>query len=206
MLSVAAVLALAGRDASTTTLVLAGVAVNAIAGALTALALNLAPSPYAALEIVFWLLGSLADRSTDHLALALPPILVGTALVLATGRSLDALTLGEEAAQTLGVSLPRLRLLIVIGVAMSVGGIVSVTGGIGFVGLVVPHLLRPFVAYEPRRLLLPSALAGAVLLLAADLASRLVPTNSPLQIGVVTAMVGAPFFLYLVVTTRRTMP
>jgi iron complex transport system permease protein len=203
MASVVFVLALAGRDTSTTTLVLAGVAINAIAGAFTALALNLAPSPYAALEIVFWLLGSLADRSFDHVALAAPPLVAGVLLLAGTGRALDTLALGEEAARSLGVALDRLRWQTVLGVALSVGAVVSVSGGIGFVGLVVPHLLRPLVGHEPRRLLWPSALAGGALLLAADLVARVLPTNAPLQIGVVTAMVGAPFFLYLVVTLRR---
>jgi iron complex transport system permease protein len=197
--------ALAGRDASMLSLVLAGVAVSSFAGALTALALNLAPSPYAALEIAYWLLGSLADRALVDVYVAVPLMALGWVLLLTTGRSLDALTLGEDAARSLGVDLDRLRLTLVVGIALAVGAAVSVSGAIGFVGLVVPHLLRPLVGYEPGRLLLPSALGGAVLLLASDLVVRLVSTGIELKLGVVTALVGAPFFLSLVLSTRRTM-
>jgi iron complex transport system permease protein len=196
---------LAGRDSSMLSLVLAGVAVSSFAGALTALALNLAPSPFAALEIAYWLLGSLADRALSDVYMAVPLMALGWALVLTTGRALDALTLGEDAARSLGVDLDRLRLTLVVGIALAVGAAVSVSGAIGFVGLVVPHLLRPLVGYEPGRLLLPSALGGAVLVLAADLVVRLVSTGIELKLGVVTALVGAPFFLSLVLSTRRTM-
>ena len=196
---------LAGRDSSMLSLVLAGVAVSSFAGALTALALNLAPSPFAALEIAFWLLGSLADRSLADVYIAVPLMALGWALVLTTGRALDALTLGEDSARSLGVDLGRLRLTLVLGIALSVGAAVSVSGAIGFVGLVVPHILRPFVGHEPGRLLLPSALGGAVLVLAADLVVRLISTGIELKLGVVTALVGAPFFLSLVLSTRRAM-
>jgi iron complex transport system permease protein len=197
--------ALAGRDSSMLSLVLAGVAVSSFAGALTALALNLAPSPFAALEIAFWLLGSLADRTLTDVYVAVPLMALGWALVLTTGRALDALTLGEDAARSLGVDLGRLRLTLVVGIALAVGAAVSVSGAIGFVGLVVPHLLRRFVGYQPGRLLVPSALGGAVLVLAADLVVRLVSTGIELKLGVVTALVGAPFFLSLVLSTRRAM-
>ena len=197
--------ALAGRDSSMLSLVLAGVAVSSFAGALTALALNLAPSPFAALEIAFWLLGSLADRTLTDVYVAAPLMALGWALVLTTGRALDALTLGEDAARSLGVDLGRLRLTLVVGIALAVGAAVSVSGAIGFVGLVVPHLLRRFVGYQPGRLLMPSALGGAVLMLAADLVVRLVSTGIELKLGVVTALVGAPFFLSLVLSTRRAM-
>ncbi|MFH3480981.1 FecCD family ABC transporter permease [Xanthobacter variabilis] len=196
-LATAVLLALARRGASTTALILAGVALNSLAGALTALALNLSPSPYATLEIVFWLMGSLADRSLQHVMLALPFILVGAALVLSTARGLDALTLGEETAESLGFSLPRLRLLAIAGTAAMVGASVAVSGTIGFVGLVVPHLLRPLVGHRPGRLLLVSALAGAALTLGADVLVRLIPSRPELKLGVVTALIGAPFFLLL---------
>jgi iron complex transport system permease protein len=197
------VLALAGRGASPLTLILAGVAVTSLAGALTSLALNLAPSLYAALEIVFWLLGSLADRSLDHVWLAAPFMIAGWAVLLSLGRPLDALSLGDEAARSLGFDIGKVGTWLVIGTALSVGAAVAVAGSIGFVGLVVPHLLRPLVAHRPSRLLVPSMLGGAALLLGADIVVRLVSASPELQLGVVTALVGAPFFLALVLNARR---
>lgn len=196
-IATAALLGLAARGAGTTLLILAGVAIGSLAGALTSLALNLAPSPYAALEVVFWLMGSLADRSLDHVALALPFMVAGWVLVLLTGPALDALTLGEEAAESLGFPLRRVRLLVIGGTAAAVGASVAVAGAIGFVGLVVPHLVRPLVGHRPGRLLLASGLAGAALTLGSDILVRLVPTRPELKLGVVTALVGAPFFLML---------
>lgn len=201
--AVALIRALAGRQSSTLTLILAGIAVSAFAGALTALALNLAPNPFAALEIVFWTLGSLEDRSMEHVALAAPFMLAGWAMLAGLGRALDALTLGEEAAGSLGVPLVRLRHLVVLGTAAAVGASVAVAGTIGFVGLVVPHLLRPLVGARPSRLLLASALGGAAMLLAADIAVRLVLPERDLKLGVVTALVGAPLFFRLVIAERR---
>lgn len=198
----AVLLALAARGAGTVMLILAGVALSSLAGALTALALNLAPSPYAALELVFWLMGSLADRSLVHVALALPFMAVGWVVVLATGPALDALTLGEDAAESLGFPLRRVRLLVIGGTAAAVGASVAVAGAIGFVGLVVPHLVRPLVGHRPGRLLAASGLAGAALTLGADIAVRLVPTRPELQLGVVTALIGAPFFLVLLARLR----
>lgn len=196
---------LAGSRSDVATLILAGVAVTAFAGALTALALNLSPNPFAALEVVFWILGSLADRSMSHVWLAGPFMVVGWAMLAVLGRALDALTLGEEAALSLGIRLHRVQALAVFGTAVSVGAATSVSGAIGFVGLVVPHLMRPLVGARPSRLLLTSALAGAALLLAADVAVRIISPTSELKLGVVTALVGAPFFLWLIVKTRRSM-
>ena len=201
--SVALLYVLAGRDSGVLTLILAGIAVSSFSGAITSLALNLAPSPYAALEIVHWLLGSLADRSMDHVSLTAPLMAAGWVLLLASGRALNALSLGEEATHTLGFSLSRIRLQVILGTALSVGAAVSVTGGIAFVGLVVPHLLRPVVGHEPSRLLLASALGGAALLLAADIAVRLVSGPIELKLGVLTALVGAPFFLLLIWRIRK---
>ena len=195
---------LAGRGAGTLTLILAGVAVNAFAGALTALALNLSPNPFAALEIVFWQMGSLADRSLTHVGLSLPLMIVGWALLFSTARGLDALSLGEETAASLGIALPRLRLCVVLGTAFAVGAAVAVSGVIGFVGLVVPHLLRGFVGHRPGRLLLASALGGAALVLFADIAVRVVPTSVELKIGVLTALIGAPIFVLIVRNLQRT--
>lgn len=196
-LATAFLLTLARRGAGTATLILAGVALNSLSGALTALALNLAPSPYAALEVVFWLMGSLSDRSQLHVAVALPSMIVGWGLVLATARAMDALTLGEDTAASLGFSLRRVRLLVVGGAAAAVGASVAVAGAIGFVGLVVPHLMRPLVGHRPGRLLPVSGLAGAALTLGADILVRLIPTRPELKLGVVTALIGAPFFLLL---------
>ncbi len=203
LLAVLLLYALAGRNAGTLTLILAGVAINGFAGAATALALNLAPNPYAVSEIVFWMMGSLSDRSTTHVVLAAPLILVGLGLLVTSGRALDALSLGEEAAISLGVPLARLRGQLVLGTALAVGASVAVVGAVGFVGLVVPHLLRPLVGHQPSRLLLPSALGGAVLVLAADIAIRTIPLGAELKLGVVTALLGAPFFLWLVLRLRE---
>jgi len=200
-----AIALLAGRDSGVLSIILAGIAITALANALTALALNLAPSPYAALEIVFWLLGSLADRSLQHLWLALPLTLVGWLLLLSCGRALSALSLGEEVAQTLGFDLRRERLKVIAGTAACVGAAVAVSGTIGFIGLVVPHLLRPLVGHDPARLLPVSALGGACLLLAADIAVRSLTVSPELKLGVVTALVGAPFFLHLILQTRRSL-
>jgi iron complex transport system permease protein len=192
---------LAGRG-SVLTLVLAGVAVSSLSAALMSLALNLSPNPYAAAEIMFWLLGSVTDRSMDHFLLAGPLMALGWLMLAASARSLDALSLGEEAAASLGVDLKRTRALVITGTAISVGAGTAVVGGIGFIGLVVPHLLRPLVGHTPSRLLLASALGGGILLLAADILIRLVSSGVELKLGVLTAIVGAPFFLWLILKAR----
>ncbi len=194
--------ALAGRRTGAVTLILAGVAVSSLAAALTALALNLAPNPFAASEMLYWLMGSLTDRSLLHVWMAAPLIVIGSTLLLATARSLDGLSLGEAVAQNLGVDLAALRWRVIAGTALSVGAATAVCGSIAFVGLVVPHLLRPWVGYEPSRLLIPSFLAGAALVLLADVALRLMSPLGDLRLGVLTALIGAPFFLWLVLKTR----
>jgi iron complex transport system permease protein len=194
--------ALAGRGTGTMTLILAGVAITSFAGALTSLALNLAPNPYAVTEIVYWLLGSLTDRSLPHVWLVLPLMVVGWILILLSGPALDALTLGEDTASSLGFNLGRLRLQLIGGTALAVGSAVAVTGTIGFVGLVVPHLLRPLVAHQPGRLLLASGFGGAALTLAADISVRLLPIRPELKLGVVTAIIGAPFLFSLIYRLR----
>lgn len=199
-------LLLAGARGGSLTLILAGIAVGAMAGALTALVLNLSPNPYAAAEIVFWMLGSLADRSFTHVWLALPFMAAGWMLLALLGRSLDALTLGEDVAETVGVRLGAARLMLVAGVAASVGAGVAVAGAVGFVGLVVPHILRPLVGAVPSRLLAASALGGAAMVLAADVSVRLIAPDRDLKLGVVTAIVGAPIFLHLIYKTRREAP
>ena len=194
-----------GRN-GTVALVLAGAAVSSLTAAGIALALNFAPNPYAAYEIMSWLLGSLADKSWMQVLLVLPFAAAGCALLAMTGRALDALSLGEAQAQSLGINLLRLTALVVAGTALSVGAVTSVVGAIGFIGLVAPHLVRPLVGYAPRRVLLPSALAGAVLLLCADIAARLVHTNPELRLGVFTSLLGTPFFFWLVVRIRKVAP
>jgi iron complex transport system permease protein len=203
--SVFALLAVAGRNAGLLLLILAGLAISSLAGALTSLVMNLSPNPFAALEISFWLLGSLEDRSFRHVVLALPFIVAG-AIILWSGRNaFRVLSLGEEAAETLGVNVARLRLLVIGGVALGVGAAVAVSGAIGFVGLVAPHLMRPLIGHDPGRLLLPSALTGAALLLAADIGVRIIPSTTDIKVGVLTSMIGVPFFLYLILRERRAL-
>jgi iron complex transport system permease protein len=203
--SVFLLLAVAGRNSSLLLLILAGLAISSLAGAGTALAMNLAPNPFAALEIAFWLLGSLEDRSSRHVLLALPFISIAALLLFSQRGAFRALTLGEEAAQSLGVDVARLRLVVIFGVALGVGASVAVAGTISFIGLIAPHLMRPFVGYDPARLLLPAALTGSALLLTADIAVRLIPSSSDIKVGVLTAIIGVPFFLYLIVRERRSL-
>lgn len=196
--AVGLILTLAGPGGQSLALILAGIAISALAGALTSLVLNLSSNPYAANEIIFWMMGSLADRSWLHVAIAMPLMAVGWALLATTRRGLDALTLGEDAAASMGIDLTRLRLRLVIGVAASVGAATAVAGAIGFVGLVVPHLLRRAVNARPAHLLAASALGGAAMVLAADIAVRVILPGRDLKLGVVMALIGAPVFLHLI--------
>lgn len=200
-----ALFALASRDASVLTLILAGIGINALATALTSLAFNFAPNPFTLQDMVMWMLGSLQNRSFTDIGLAGPFMVVGWIMMFGVGQGLAALSLGEDAAQSLGVDLKRLRLKVVLGTALSVGAAVSVCGAIGFVGLVVPHLARYLIGFSPRHLLLPSGLLGGLMILLADLLTRLPLWHTDLRLGVVTAVVGAPFFLYVVVRTRGAM-
>ncbi len=184
---------------------LAGVILNTLASAGVALALSLAPNPWASSEITTWLMGSLADRSVLDVRLALPFMAAGAAVLLATGRALDALTLGETGARALGVSLPRTQAMIAVGAGLACGAAVAVTGVIGFVGLITPHLVRRLVGSQPSRLLVPSALGGAGLLLSADILVRLTPGANEVHVGVAMAALGAPFFLALLISMRRSL-
>ncbi|QBF30196.1 iron ABC transporter permease [Thalassococcus sp. S3] len=206
LLGVVLVVVLAGPRGSSLTLILAGIAISALAAALTSLVLNLSPNPFAANEIVFWMMGSLADRSMTHVWIALPFMAVGWVTLATLGRGLDALTLGEDAAGAMGISLARLRLKLILGTASVVGAATAVAGAIGFVGLVVPHILRPLVCAQPSKLLWASALGGAIMVLAADIAVRLILPERDLKLGVVTALIGAPLFLHLIYKTRRQLP
>ena len=203
--SVFVLLSIAGRNAGLLLLILAGLAISSLAGAATALVMNLSANPFAALEIAFWLLGSLEDRSFRHVTLALPFIVAGAIVLLSQRSAFRALSLGEETAQSLGVDVGRARLLVIAGVALGVGGAVAVSGTIGFIGLVAPHLMRPLIGYDPARLLVPSALTGAALLAAADIAVRIIPSTTDIKVGVLTSIIGVPFFLYLIVRERRAL-
>ncbi len=203
LVSIGGLVLIAGKRASLAVILLAGLALASFAGAMTALILNLAPNPFIALEVAFWLLGSLEDRSSDHLFIAAPFVIASWVVLMANARAFRALTLGEDAAASLGVDLLRTRLLVVIGVALGVGACVAVAGSIGFVGLVAPHLVRRASGFDPARVMLPGALAGAALLLAADVAVRIVPAAVELKVGVVTALIGVPFFLMMIFGERR---
>jgi iron complex transport system permease protein len=195
-----------GSGGGTIMLVLAGAAVSALAAAGISLALNFAPNPYAAYEIMTWLLGSLSDRSWLQVELVSPFIVIGILMLIATARSLDALALGEAQAQSLGIDLRKLYVFAVFGTALAVGAATAVTGAIGFIGLVAPHLVRPLVRHQPSRVLIPAALAGALLLLIADMATRLIQVGPELKLGVLTSLIGTPFFFWLVVRLRKLAP
>lgn len=194
---------LSRSGAGAVALILTGVAIASFATALTALALSYSANPYAMSEMVFWMLGSLKDRTMADVAYALPLVAVGTALLMSAARGLDALTLGEDAARSLGIDVASVRGRVVLGVALATGAATAAAGAVSFVGLVVPHLLRPLYGHQPSRLILPSALGGAVLVSAADVGLRLVAPDGQLLLGVVTAMLGVPFFLWLILKMRR---
>lgn len=201
-LSVGLVMGLAGPRGGALALILAGIAISALAGAATSLVLNLSPNPFAANEIVFWMMGSLVDRSMLHVRIAVPVMIAGAVILWPAARALRALSLGEDAAASMGISLRALRLRLVLGTAALVGGATAVAGTVGFVGLVVPHLLRRAVGGDPGRLLGASALGGAAMVLAADIAVRVILPGRDLKLGVLTALIGAPFFLQLILRLR----
>lgn len=206
VLAMGLLLAVVLTNASMLTLILAGVILNSFTAALTALALNLSPNPFAYNDIMFWLMGSLSNRSFADILLILPFLGLGWGMMAASLRPLGATVLPDEAALSLGVNLKLTRGLVIGGVALGVGATVAVSGVIGFVGLIAPHLVRPLVGHDPARVLVPSALAGAILLVGADVLIRLLPGGANLRLGVVTALLGAPFFLYYLLAARRTMP
>ncbi|HMC92801.1 MAG TPA: iron ABC transporter permease [Allosphingosinicella sp.] len=195
-------LALAGRRAEVATLLLAGLAISALAGALTTVALALAPSPFAFYDAYEWLMGSLVDRSLAQAAFAAVPALATIFLLARHARALDSLALGEETAEAFGYDLTRLRVELVCLSAVGVGACVAVCGAIGFIGLVAPIFARRLTRGHPGRAIVPAALIGASLMTAADLVTRVAPMGRALPIGVVTALLGAPFFLWLVVRMR----
>ena len=195
--------AIAGRTGGIALFTLAGLMVASLAGALTALAISMAPNAFAMSEIVLWLNGALTDRSWREVWIAGPLVGAGTVLLWRTGRSLDALTLGEPVARSLGIDTSRLLWLLVVGIGLTVGASVAVAGIIGFVGLIVPHLVRPFTDRRPSQLIVPSALAGALLVLLADSVVRVLPLVTELRLGIALSLLGAPFFLWLLLRMRR---
>ena len=199
--------AIAGRQGSIALFTLTGMMIASLAGALTSLAISLSPNPFALSEIVTWLMGALADRSWREVWIAAPPTFAGLVLLRLASPALDAMTLGEAAARSLGVDPARLLWLMIAGVGLIVGSGVAVAGIIGFVGLMVPHLVRPFTRQLPSATLWPSALAGALLLLVADCLCRLIPlAGGELRLGIALSLIGAPFFLHLLLRLRRGLP
>lgn len=201
-IALAGLLLLAGPRAETATLLLAGIAISAITGAATALALALAPSPFAFYDAYDWLMGSLVDRSLPQLVFAAVPALAASAYCIARSRALDTLALGEDTAEAMGIDLRALRRNVIVATAIGVGAAVSVCGAVGFIGLVGPVLARRLVRNHPGRAVLPASLIGALLLLVADIAIRFAPPDRTVPVGVLTALIGAPFFLVLVAQMR----
>ena len=192
-----------GRGGGPIGFILGGMVLSTLAGALTAFVISIAPNPFAASEIINWLMGALTDRLMEDVLTALPFMAIGALLLLTTGRALDALTLGENGAKSLGIDLFRLQWMIVLGVGLSVGASVAVSGVVGFVGLIVPHLIRSFYGEQPSRILVPSALGGAILTLTADSLVRLIPGPGEMRLGIAMAVLGAPFFLLLLIRYRK---
>ena len=190
------------RTRSAVTLLLVGIGLSSFSAALMALLMNLAPNPFTLADMINWTLGTVANRSLADLVYAAPFLVLGMAIMLATRRGLAALTLGEEAAEGVGVDLARQRLAVILGAGLATGSAVSLAGAIGFVGIVAPHLVRPLVGHDPARLLAPSALLGALILVLADIGVRLLPTDAELRLGVVAALVGAPIFVWIAARGR----
>ncbi len=185
------------KTRSVVTLILIGVGLSSFAGAAMSLLMNFAPNPFALSDMVNWMLGSVSNRSLNDLTLAAPFMALGVGILVFSRRGLSALTLGEEAAEGLGLDLKRQRLLVVIGAGLATGAAVSLAGAIGFVGIIAPHAVRPFVRHDPALTLLPAGLLGGLLLIVADIAVRLLPTTSELKLGVVAALIGAPAFVWI---------
>lgn len=190
------------RTQSVVTLILIGVGLSSFAGALMSLMMNLAPNPFSLTEMVNWMLGSVANRSFSEIYFASPFLIAGTAILWFSRRGLSALTLGEEAASGIGLNLRNQRILTVVGAGLATGASVALAGAIGFVGIVAPHIIRPFVNHDPARSLLPSALLAGLILVLADIGVRIMPTDQELKLGVVAALVGAPAFIWIAMQRR----
>lgn len=202
-LAATSLLAIIGaRMSSMITLILIGVGISSFATAVMALLMNLAPNPFSLADMVNWMLGSVANRSFDDLALAAPFIAVGSAILVGGKRNLSALTLGEETAEAIGLNVSRARILVVTGAGLVTGAAVSIAGAIGFVGIVAPHLVRPWVCFDPARTLIPSGMLAGIILVSADILVRVLPTSSELKLGVVAALLGAPAFIFIAAQRR----
>jgi len=188
----------------TITMLLVGVAIGALNVSLTTFILSVSLSSYdVGRQVIHWLLGGLDGRTWDHVFLAAPAVLAGAVVIAVHARDLDALLLGEIAAQSVGVDVPRVRLRIVLATSLMIGAAVAAAGPIGFVGLLVPHILRLVVGPTHSALLPASFLAGGLFVVVADLAARTLLLPMEIPVGVVTATVGAPFFLLLLIRRGR---
>ena len=205
LLATLILLAVSVRESSVLMLILVGIGISSLAMAGVSLVMNLAESPMSVRDMIMWMLGSLENRTTTDLFLALPFILLGWIMMINVGQGLNALSVGEDTARSMGINLSMLKFRVVIGTAISIGAAVSVCGSIGFVGLVVPHMVRRIVTKEPGDILIPSALMGGLLLTLADMLTRLPTPGATLQLGVVTSLIGAPTFLYIIYKTRKGM-
>ena len=205
LLATLILLAVSVRESSVLMLILVGIGISSLAMAGVSLVMNLAESPMSVRDMIMWMLGSLENRTTTDLFLALPFILLGWIMMINVGQGLNALSVGEDTARSMGINLSMLKFRVVIGSAISIGAAVSVCGSIGFVGLVVPHMVRRLVTKEPGDILIPSALMGGLLLTLADMLTRLPTPGATLQLGVVTSLIGAPTFLYIIYKTRKGM-
>lgn len=201
-LSMALILLLIRRRQNILTLLLAGLGIGSLTGAAMSFVISVSPNPYAVMEIVFWLMGSFEDRSVVHVMIAFPFLLLAAALLYSCRKGYTALTLGEDVAQSLGIDVTRISAITAAGISIGIGAAVAVSGAIGFVGLIAPHLVRPWCGGDPGRALLPSALCGALLTSLADVLVRLIPSTGEVRVGVLTAIIGAPWFIWLVVTRR----
>jgi iron complex transport system permease protein len=190
------------RTRSVVTLILIGVGLSSFAGAAMSLLMNLAPNPFSLSDMINWMLGSVANRSFREIGLVSPFLIAGTAILLFSRRGLSALTLGEEAATGIGLNLRNQRVLTVLGAGLVTGGSVALAGAIGFVGIVAPHIIRPFVRHDPARSLVPSALLAGLILVIADIGVRVLPTPNELKLGVVAALIGAPAFVWIAIQRR----
>jgi len=197
LLATALITLAALRISSVVTLILIGVGLSSFAGALMSLLINFAPNPFTLSDVMNWMLGSVANRSFTDIGFSAPFIALGIGLLLMSGRGLSALTLGEDAAQGMGLDLTRQRVLTVLGAGLATGGAVALAGAIGFIGIIAPHIMRPLTGHDPARALVPSAIFAGLCLVIADMAIRLIPTTNELKLGVAIALIGAPVFIWI---------